>query len=447
MPTGLKGRLTLMVAIVALIALTALTAGFNLLLRSSLDSDADRVLSARLAAALDGVVVKGGRVVAAESAEGGVGDSGTWVYSGDKLIDGPASAPAVTAVANRMASGEASSEAEVGGQDLRLAMAPVVAADGRQIGAVVASLNVGPYEHSAKEALLTSALLALGMFLLIVVMTRLVVNRALKPVAVMTEEAADWSEHDLDHRFNLGPPTDELTALASTFDSMLARLAETLRREQRLTAEISHELRTPLAAVAAEAELALRRNRTDEEYRQALEGIHRRSRQLAEIVDTLMAAARDHTLLSGESAYANEAARRAIAGLELGADAAPVELVPVPGNPSVQAGLAVAGQVIAPLLENACRHGASPITLTVTPAGDAVAFEVRDRGPGIPDDDLERIFEPGYRGAAAGSDEQGAGLGLALARRLARTLGGDVVAIPSDSGALLRATLPRAEAH
>ena len=84
---------------------------------------------------------------------------------------------------------------------------------------------------------------------------------SLRPVARMTRQAAAWSEHDLDRRFALGEPHDELTELAATLDGLLDRLAASLRREQRFSAELSHELRTPLARVIAEAELALRRER------------------------------------------------------------------------------------------------------------------------------------------------------------------------------------------
>lgn len=446
MPTGLKARLTLMVALVALVAVTLLTAGFNLLLRASLRDDADRVLSSRATAALNSIEIEKGRVVPPEGVDAGVSasDSGVWVYDKTKRIEGPSGVPEATAAADQLAAGQTPDEAAVEELDLRLDSAPILADDGRKLGTVVVSLNVEPYERSANNALISSAVLALGMFLLIVGLTRLVVNRALKPVAEMTEEAAEWSEHDLDHRFNLGPPKDELTALASTFDSMLARLAENLRREQRLSNEISHELRTPLAAIAAEAELALSRPRQDEQYRQALEGIQRRARQLAEVIETLMLAARSESLLSRETARANDAAKRAIEGLSLGEDSAAIALEPAPADPSVQAGLAAASQVISPLLENACRHGASPITLAVTAEGERVEFEVRDSGPGIPDGELERIFEPGVRGVGTNVDDAGAGLGLALSRRLARALGGDVVALPSASGGTLKATLPLA---
>ena len=108
----------------------------------------------------------------------------------------------------------------------------------------------------------------------------------------MTRQAAAWSEHDLDHRFALGQPHDELTELAATLDGLLDRLAASLRHEQRFSAELSHELRTPLARVLAESELALRRAREPDEYRAALELIHRNADQLARTVDALVAAAR-----------------------------------------------------------------------------------------------------------------------------------------------------------
>ena len=76
--------------------------------------------------------------------------------------------------------------------------------------------------------------------------------------AQMTAEAEDWGAHDLDRRFELGPPRDELTALAATLDGLLGRIAASRRHEQRFAAEVAHELRTPVAGLRARAELALR---------------------------------------------------------------------------------------------------------------------------------------------------------------------------------------------
>ena len=132
---------------------------------------------------------------------------------------------------------------------------------GERIGTVVVGrVARGPYEHTEHLALhracslLDACILALG-----VLVARRVVGKALQPVADMTAQAADWSEHDLDRRFDLGPPRDELTALSATLDRLLARIESSLRHEQRFSAEMAHELRTPLSVVRGEAELALPR--------------------------------------------------------------------------------------------------------------------------------------------------------------------------------------------
>src|SRR5256885_12260801 len=110
-------------------------------------------------------------------------------------------------------------------------------------------------------------------------------------VACMKTKAADGSELALDRRFALGAPREELTSLAATLDELLDRLAASLRREQRFSAELSHELRTPLAKLVAEAELALRRERQPREYQAALELVLRNAQQLTRTVEALVAAA------------------------------------------------------------------------------------------------------------------------------------------------------------
>ena len=87
----------------------------------------------------------------------------------------------------------------------------------------------------------------------------------------MAQRAAEWSEHDLSHRFAMGPPTDELAALGGTLDQLLDRVASAIRAEQRLTAELAHELRTPLTNIQGSAGLALMRGVEDAEDREDFE--------------------------------------------------------------------------------------------------------------------------------------------------------------------------------
>src|SRR5204863_2077485 len=134
--------------------------------------------------------------------------------------------------------------------------------------------------------------LGAALLLLVFLAARWLLESSLLPVARMTRQAAAWSEWDLDRRFALGEPRDELTELAATLDGLLDRLAASLRREQTFSAELAHELRTPLSRVIAETELALRRERAPDEYPETLEIVHRNAEPLGRTTDALLAAAR-----------------------------------------------------------------------------------------------------------------------------------------------------------
>jgi signal transduction histidine kinase len=260
----------------------------------------------------------------------------------------------------------------------------------------------------------------------------------------MTRQAATWSERDVEHRFAVGEPYDELTELAATLDGLLDRLAASLRHEQRFSAELSHELRTPIARVLAESELALRRDRPPEEYREALEVVHRNAEQLARIVDALVAAARHEAAGTRGTADAYSVASEASSGvvgdghvdLEIKAPDGPVRL-------GIDADLAE--RILQPVLENACRYGSSRVQVSIERRDSTVRYVVADDGPGVESDERETIFEPGVRGRlgeAGGLD--GAGLGLSLARRLARSVTGDVEVLAGAPGGRFLIRLPAA---
>jgi two-component system, OmpR family, sensor kinase len=445
---SLRTRLTILVTVAAAVTLAVLTAGFNILLRSNLDADANRVLQARASASLEGLSVRNGSVQVKESPDRAAPDTQVWIYSGNQAVERPPGPASLQRLADSLAGGP-KGHAEDSASDIRLFAVPVTQG-GNRAGTVVAALSLEPYEHSASKALGASLLYAAAALLMVVIATRLVVTRALRPVAQMTAEAADWSEHDLEHRFNVGEPYDELTQLAATFDDMLARLASSLRHEQLLSAELSHELRTPLAAIVTEAELALRRERGSEEYRDALREIASRASQMQSTLETLMAAARAESLEDLGTAPAAAVGKGALAACDRVAHDSGVELTLSTPSDSARVDIDAdtAERILVPLIENACRYGRSKVDVTVRPNGDSVEFLVADDGPGVGGVERERIFEPGFRGAAGSTgDHRGAGLGLALARRLARAVGGDVEALQNGAGATFRARIPLARSR
>src|SRR5262249_19666814 len=157
----------------------------------------------------------------------------------------------------------------------------------------------------------------------------------------------EWSSGDLAGRFALGPPRDELTALAATLDGLLGRIEAAMRHEQRFSAEMAHELRPPLAGGRGEAELALVHARTAEGLRAALETILVVSERMATVIDTLLTAARSE---GGGPPGSSDAASvvRAFAG--------PGVVVSVPeGAVGVGADEDLVAAALHPLLENAVR--------------------------------------------------------------------------------------------
>jgi signal transduction histidine kinase len=297
---------------------------------------------------------------------------------------------------------------------------------------------LAPYEHS--ERLARIATVVLGVFVLVggVLLARAAVGKALQPVADMTKQAAEWSETDLDRRFDLGPPRDELTALSATLDGLLARVSSSLRHEQRFSAEVAHELRTPLAGVRGEAELALHANDIPPEVRAALEQILAGTERMEAVIDTLLAAARADARSAPGAADAEGAARAAVGAVEQVAQSAGVRLQvkAPPDAPTVGADADLVAQALHPLLDNAVRHARGAVTVAISTDRAEVVFSVEDDGEGIGDANAEELFEPGSSGAG------GAGLGLALARRLARSCGGDVSAVASRDGGRFLLRLP-----
>jgi signal transduction histidine kinase len=437
-----RARLLAIVLCAVALALAVGTYGFNVLFEHTSARDADTLLRTRADSERALLQVRHGRLVVADTNDDPLGDSNVWIFAGRRVVEAPPGNPAVAAAAHALAGGPARFR-NVHGTDTRLFASPVVLG-GRRLGTIVTGLSLAPYEQTRKTALTGSLALALLLLAVVGVAVYLLLRSALRPVARMTEHAAAWSEHDLDRRFGLGEPYDELTRLAATLDALLDRIAASLRHERRFSAELSHELRTPLAKLITEAELALRREREPVAYRDALELILRNAQQLARTVETLVAAAQQELGLRGTSDSYTAASEIVEACTHVASEngvALTLERPPRPLRVGVDE--EVVERILQPVVENACRYGTTRAQVSITRDGGTVVFLVEDDGPGVGADEREAIFDPGRRGSTGRSNGNGAGLGLALARRLARAAAGDVRAESSSGGRFL-ITLPPA---
>lgn len=440
-PLGVRTRLLLAVVGAVTIALTIGVVAFNLFLHQRLSASATAVARAQAEAEISALHIVAGKLAAPGGPEVGKNPSTVWIFAEGRQLEAPRIGATVSGVARSLAGGPERS-LDVG-SGMRLYAMPVVD-KGTRLGTVVAGVSLDAYDETAAAALVGSLVLAALLLVAVTVLTRWILGRALLPVSRMTESASAWSEHDLDHRFDLGEPYDELTRLAATLDVLLERIAASVRHEQRFAAELSHELRTPLARIAAESELALARERSSEDYGHALRGILESATQMTSTVEALVSAARHDAGLSHATSDARTAITQATEGMRHEAAQRHTELTLLLPSNAVQVGVdeQFLVQIMQPLIENAARYAASAVQIELERRGPQAVVTICDDGPGVREDERWSIFEPGVRGSAAAGEREGAGLGLALAQRLARSAGGDITVETESDGARFALRLP-----
>ncbi len=273
--SGLRQRLVVQAMVITLVASGALILTVQLLLASSVKTETASVLSARADAVLGTLTVDNTGALAILETPDGALDRNAWVFDrGGRLIDGSLPTGALGSAITDLSSGHASRTVTIDDEVRLLAVPAPGSTGGPQAGVVVVGLDLAPYEGSELYALIISLVLGAVLVAAAGLTAWWTSHRALSPVATMASRAADWSEHDLDRRFDTGPGGDEIAALGRTLDRLLDRVAGTIRAEQRLSSELAHELRTPLATLRAQAELA-QLSTGDDDVAEALERVLR----------------------------------------------------------------------------------------------------------------------------------------------------------------------------
>jgi heavy metal sensor kinase len=274
-----------------------------------------------------------------------------------------------------------------------------------------------------------------GLWLLALFAGRRLCRRALIPVTRMAAAAFTMSAADLEQRLPTPASADELDALGRAFNGLLDRLQESFERQRRFTGDASHQLRTPLAAMLGQVEVALRRDRSVEDYRQVLSLVQKQASHLRRIVEMLLFLARadaEARLSSLERIELTEWLNKHRASWSDHPRAADMSCDVASGGPwCVETHVSLLAELVDILVDNACKYSApgTPIALRVGEERGEVCLSVSDRGCGIAAQDLPYIFKPFYRSEDARRHGiAGAGLGLAIAERMAGAFGGRITA-------------------
>jgi signal transduction histidine kinase len=286
---------------------------------------------------------------------------------------------------------------------------------------------------------IASALWAVGPLTLAISGTLLIllVRWQLRPLAQMAEQASRIGPGNAVERIGPAGAGGECLKLRDSINSMLERLAEGLERERRFASSAAHELRTPLAQLKTSAELALRRERGASEYREALVEILADAGRLEKLISGLLHLARSchPEPARGSPVRLADLLKKAFKNGGPG---------PVSGGARaerllIQGDAELLSSAIANVLENAARYApGSPPEPRVEAGGNLVQLVIADRGPGVPESDRARIFEPLTRLDPAGTGAApaaGFGLGLAIARSTARAFGGELACRGRSDGA------------
>jgi len=342
--------------------------------------------------------------------------------------------PAVLATA--LSGQEVFQTVRVGDNPIRVYTEPVVHGD-QVVGFIQLGLSLDDV-HQTLAAFRWTLALALPVTLALASVGGLfLASRALRPVDQITRAAQSISAHDLSQRLNLNLPDDELGRLAHTFDAMIARLDEAFRRQRRFTADASHELRTPLTIIKGNLSLALARLRDADYYRQVLGEVDEEVDQMSRLVDRLLALARAdaegltlHRETVDLSALLTDLVEQTRPLAEAKGLALTVQIAP---DLTVNIDPDAVTQVVLNLLDNAIKYtytSSGRVRLSAhraRPDNSEILIAISDSGPGIPAEHLPHIFDRFYRVDRARSRELGgAGLGLSIARELARAHGGDI---------------------
>lgn len=320
---------------------------------------------------------------------------------------------------------------------------------------LTAALPMAPVNRTLQSLAWFLTALSCGILAICAAAGRFVCRRALKPLVDMARDMERIPVDQPGRQLPLRQTSDELDNLAASFNDLLIRFQHAYGNQRRFAADASHQLRTPLTVIMGQVEVALRRDRSTEEYRRVLELIHRRIIELQHIMEALLLLARsqeDRQILECSAIDLREFVPQILARRAEFARSGDVRCQIEEDQPViVEAHQRLLEQAIGNLLDNASRYSppGTAIVVSVERKSEGISIGVDDQGPGIAPGDVPRIFEPFFSGSVkSGEQDSGAGLGLAVAKRITEVFHGSIHVSKSPlGGARFVMCFPPHDAH
>jgi two-component system sensor histidine kinase MprB len=321
------------------------------------------------------------------------------------------------------------SDRSAGGVHLRVMTVPI-----EGVGAVQLGRSLEGVDAVLGRLRIVLALLVVAGMAFAAAMARLFARPVIRPISELTR-AAEHIEATGDLGRRIGARgEDEVGRMAQRFDAMLDRVQASQAAQRRLVADASHELRTPVTSLRTNMEVLLAGAELEEGERRALlRDMVGQSEELSELVGDLIELARgddgdppiEDVALHDVVAESVGRARRHASGVRFRTDLEPCVIAGVPDR---------LGRAVNNVLDNAAAHSPPRGAVEVRLRGGVL--EIRDHGPGVPEEELGQLFDRFFRGAS-GRARQGSGLGLAIVRQVADAHGATVEAANAPGGGLV----------
>ncbi|HET9077224.1 MAG TPA: ATP-binding protein [Acidimicrobiales bacterium] len=323
------------------------------------------------------------------------------------------------------------------------------APEGPQRVTVFTGFSLVPNDLAVEDLRLALIVGLPAVLALVGVLTWLTVGRALRPIESIRREVADISTRRLHRRVPEPTGSDEVARLARTMNSMLDRLETAMEQQKAFVADASHELRSPLASLRAQLEIGLAGGGGTDWPATAADALAEEARIEKMVGDLLLLARLDRQTGPGPGTAPARAELDEIVATEVGIRShAPGRAFStrVEGPATVGISAELARRLVANLLDNAQRHAARDVSVTIdSRAAGTVRLTVQDDGPGVAAADRQRVFERFTRlDRARASEDGGAGLGLAIVHDIVAAHHGTVAFTDCDRGARIEVELPAA---
>lgn len=300
------------------------------------------------------------------------------------------------------------------------------------ISIVQVGSSLEEFEDTMKRLLIIMIISIITSISVTIVVGYFMAKKTMKPVDQIRRAAVNISSNNLDERIDIKGRKDELGRLAETFNAMISRLKDSFQRINQFSIDVSHELKTPLTILKGETELALRKERTNDEYKRSMQSNLEEIDRMSRIIDDLLLLSKAETKDIGmnlEKVDLRDLLADVCMNMKLFGENKGVEIIARELEDIRLVGDELKlRRMITNVVENAIKYGhrGGHVIVSSYKQNGFACVNVEDDGPGISPGDIKYIFDRFYRADRSRKRESGSGLGLSISKWIAEAHKGSI---------------------